>query len=72
MKKFEKGKLYRHKNCTDIDFFIASEPEDVGNDWLLKVKYWNRAYKMFQPDSTFIDDVVIKKDLIRNWSKVDE
>lgn len=41
---FQAGKLYRHKNTLDIDFYVLKQ---IRQDRYL-IAYFNRQYKIFQ------------------------
>jgi hypothetical protein len=51
----------------DIDVVVASEIKDLGQQISILVRYWNRRYNKFQPDSLNLEEIVIKKEDFRNW-----
>jgi hypothetical protein len=61
---FKRGRLYRHQNTLDIDVFVVGDSEPDPSGVRLKVRYWNRNFKIFQGE---VDDVVIRKEDFNKW-----
>lgn len=67
---FKPGNMYRHRSSLDVDIYIVDLPDDYGDEVLLKVKYWHRNSKFFTPDTTTVDNIIVKKHHFENWKLV--
>lgn len=65
--KFERGRLYRHKDTTDIDIYVLGECFHVGDRFACKVMYFNRHYKIFQGRSEYVR---IRYVDLKNWKEI--
>jgi hypothetical protein len=63
---FKARKLYRNRNCLDIDFEVRSVLGELDTSILLIVGYWNRQ-GFWQGRSQVV--IVQKKDL-ENWREI--
>ena len=68
---FQQGKFFRHSSSLDLDIYIVDKPIRKKDGVILKIKYYNRHMKTFQPDASTVDNILIKKSSLKNWKESD-
>ena len=62
------GKLYKHKNCTDVAIELLRQPSFVKENSLYKMKV--RWFNVVNPDNIYYiceGNIEIKKEDLKNW-----
>lgn len=67
---FKRGKAYRHDSTIDMDLHVCSVVLESDCCSVLYVKYWNRHYKMYQPDMISTELVRVKTSEFSLWKEV--
>lgn len=66
----QQGELYKHISMLDIQIYISTPGIKHQGKTVYGVKYYNPAYKAFQPSLTSTDGIVIKDEDEYKWQKV--